>query len=110
MNARIVGAWFSGIASLAACATAAPYASREDASPAATTAPSPVNRRVDWNQAIALLKAGRVRAIVQTHDLSVTLTLAEGASVITQEPAIDAILAAISMYAPNPQAIVVATE
>ena len=100
----IVG--LAGFCMLAACTAAVPYATPA-AAPQATAL---AVERIDWNQAIALLRSGRVAAVVQLHDLSVTLTTADDRRYATKEPAIDAILAAITMHAPNAQAIVVATE
>lgn len=45
--------------------------------------------RVGWEQAEALILAGEVEAVFQTHSLEVTLTLNNGAQVQTTEPSID---------------------
>ena len=101
MRHRRLGA-LAGLAMLAACTAAVSYAPPEAATPAA--------ERVDWNQAIALLRSGRVLAVTQLHDLTVTLTTDDGRRHATREPAIDAILGAITLHAPNAQSIVIATE
>lgn len=93
----------AGLGMLAACTAAVSYAPQENSATAST-------ERVDWNQAIALLRSGRVLAVTQLHDLSVTLTTDDGKRHATKEPAIDAILGAITLHAPNAQSIVVATE
>jgi hypothetical protein len=93
----------AGLGMLAACTAAVSYAPPDAVSPASA-------ERIDWNQAIALLRSGRVLAVTQLHDLSVTLTTNEGKRHATKEPGIDAILSAITLNAPNAEAIVVATE
>jgi hypothetical protein len=95
-----------GLVLIAACTAAVPYSSPEPtAGPAAEA-----TGRIDWNQAISLLRSGRVLAVVQLHDLTVTLTTDDGKRHTTREPTIDAILGAITLNAPNAQAIVIATE
>ncbi|MEQ1578999.1 MAG: hypothetical protein ABL964_00265 [Steroidobacteraceae bacterium] len=94
----------AGLVMLAACTAAVSYAPPDVASPSAAA------ERIDWNQAIALLRSGRVLAVVQLHDLTVTLTTDDGKRHATREPMIDAILDAITLNAPNAQAIVIATE
>ena len=100
----------SAVACLAGCAVAAPNDSREGSESATAAMAAKPDQRVDWNQAIELLKSGRVTVVVQLHDLSVTLTTVDGGKFSTRQPAIDAILAAIDTHAPNAAAIVVATE
>ncbi len=95
----------AGFGMFAACTAAVSYAPPDAASPASAAV-----EQIDWNQAIALLRSGRVLAVTQLHDLSVTLTTDDGKRHATREPAIDAILSAITLNAPNAQAIVVATE
>lgn len=92
-----------GLGLLAACTAAVSYAPPDAASPASA-------ERVDWNKAIALLRSGRVLAVTQLHDLSVTLSTQDGKRYATKEPTIDAIFSAITLHAPNAQAIVIATE
>jgi hypothetical protein len=96
----------AGLVMLAACTAAVSYAPPEASRGASAEAP----QRVDWNQVIALLRSGRVLAVTQLHDLSVTVTTDDGKRYATKEPAIDAILGAITLHAPNAQAIVIATE
>lgn len=96
----------AGLSFMVACATAVPYASPDAAASGEVNA----GQRVDWNQAIALLRSGRVLAVTQLHDLSVTLTTDDGKHYATKEPTIDAILTAIMLNAPNAQSIIVATE
>jgi len=98
-----VAAAMAGIGVLAACTVATPpeAAPRTSAEAAA---------RIDWNQAIALLRSGRVLAVTQLHDLTVTLTTDDGRQHVATEPAIDAIFSAMTLNAPNAQSIVVATE
>lgn len=98
-----VAAAMAGIGMLAACTVATP----PEAAPRASAETA---ARIDWNQAIALLRSGRVLAVTQLHDLSVMLTTDDGRQHATREPAIDAIFGAITLNAPNAQSIVVATE
>jgi hypothetical protein len=46
---------------------------------------------VSWEEAIAVLHAGEVALIVQTHHLGVALWLKNGTVLTTKEPSIDAI-------------------
>ena len=60
--------------------------------------------RIDWNQAIALLRSGRVLAVTQLHDLTVTLTTDEiadavSAALAAKKPAIVEI--AVEEYFPT---------
>ena len=106
MKSLHAGVAIAGIGVLAACAAVAPPASPAAAPRASAEAPA----QIDWNQAIALLRSGRVVAVVQLHDLSVTLTTDDGRRHATTEPTIDAIFSAITLNAPNAQSIVIATE
>jgi hypothetical protein len=103
MKPQHMAAALAGIGMLTACTVAAP----PEAAPRASAESA---ARIDWNQAIALLRSGRVVAATQLHDLSVTLTTDDGRQHATKEPAIDAIFGAITLHAPNAQAIVIATE
>ncbi len=97
---------FAGSIVLSACAG---DAARSD-SPQAEV-PSPARRTaIEWSAVPALLRSGRVVAIVQLHDLTVTLITREGEEFVTREPALDDILAAIRDHAPNADSIVRATE
>lgn len=100
-----------GAAMLVACAAAEP--SRNDSSRAQPLAQAQAPGRpssISWSEVPALLRSGRVVAIVQLHDLTVTLTTVDGEKIITREPSLDAILLAIREYAPNADSIVQATE
>ena len=60
--------------------------------------PLPAEETVDqisWEEALALLNSGEVTSIFQAHSLSVTLTLKDGRTLHTVEPAIDDIFAAV---------------
>ncbi len=103
MKPQHMAAALAGIGMLAACTVAAP----PEAAPRASAESA---ARIDWDQAIALLRSGRVLAVTQLHDLSVTLTTDDGRQHVTTEPAIDAIFSAMTLNAPNAQSIVVATE
>ena len=65
---------------------------------------------VDWETAVSLLNSGEVVEIFQTHSLDVTLTLVDGRTVQTVEPAIDDIFAAIEACGDPCSNIVMATE
>ncbi len=44
---------------------------------------------VSWQEAIEIIKSGRVETVFQTHSLDVTLMLKDGGQISTREPSID---------------------
>lgn len=102
---------FVGAALLAACAAGDPNHNHSPrAQPLAQSMTPDRQVSINWSEVPALLRSGRVEAIVQLHDLTVTLTTMDGGKFITREPSLDAILAAIREHAPNADSIVQATE
>ena len=85
---------------LAACATPPQPEIGEQPPPGAIT----------WPQALTLIRSGRVRMVMQTHSLDVTLQTTSGEHYTTREPSIDAVITAIRGEAPNAGEIVIATE
>lgn len=65
---------------------------------------------VDWETAVSLLNSGDVVEIFQTHSLDVTLTLADGRTIKTVEPAIDDIFTAVDDCGEPCSNILLATE
>jgi hypothetical protein len=75
------------------------------------TAPSPAPQLpIPWPEALALLQSGQVRQVVQLHSLEVHLTLADGRTLVTVEPEIDAIIRAVRQCGPPCDNIQLATE
>jgi hypothetical protein len=70
----------------------------------------PATGEISWEQALALIRSGEVRSVMQTHALEVALGTASGARYTTREPEIDAVLRAVRELAPNAGEIAVATE
>jgi hypothetical protein len=85
---------------LAACAAPLPPAIGEQPPPGAIT----------WPQALTLIRSGRVRMVMQTHSLDVTLQTTSGEHYTTREPSIDAVIRAVRGEAPNADEIAIATE
>ena len=88
------------VALLAACATPPPPAIGEQPPPGA----------IPWEQALTLIRSGRVRMVMQAHSLDVTLQTASGEHYTTREPSIDAVIRAVREEAPNAGEIAIATE
>ena len=65
---------------------------------------------LNWEQAIGLIFSGEVIKVAQTHDLKVYLTLKDGRTLETVEPAIDEILRMIENCGEACKTIAVATE
>jgi heat shock protein HslJ len=65
---------------------------------------------VDWETAVSILNSGEVVEIFQTHSLDVTLTLADGRTIKTVEPAIDDIFTAVEDCGEPCRDIMMATE
>lgn len=84
----------------AACATPPPPAIGEQPPPGAIT----------WQQALTLIRSGRVRMVMQAHSLDVTLQTTSGEHYTTREPSIDAVITAVREEAPNADEIAIATE
>ncbi len=65
---------------------------------------------VTWEQALAMIMNGEVSKATQTHDLKVFLTLKDGRTLVTVEPAIDDVMKVIQTCGEMCKDIVVATE
>lgn len=65
---------------------------------------------IPWSQAVDLIYAGKVDAVVQAHSLEVSLTLSNGARVSTTEPGIDMIFDVIDLCGAPCEGMAVATE
>jgi len=73
--------------------------------------PGPVSGdTVDWDTAVQLITSGQVVAVVQNHDLTVTLTTADGRTLITTEPSIDEVFTVIEQCGEACSGITQATE
>ena len=66
--------------------------------------------KIDWFQAVAMIKNGEVAKIVQSHSLQVTLSLKDGRTLLTEEPAIDDILKVIETCGDPCKGVQIATE
>ncbi len=66
--------------------------------------------QISWEEALALLNSGEVTSVFQAHSLSVTLTLKDGRTLHTVEPAIDDIFAAVEACGEPCADIALATE
>ncbi len=94
-------ALIGAVAALAlACVSSAPPAIGEQPPPGA----------IPWEQALTLIRSGRVRMVMQAHSLDVTLQTASGEHYTTREPSIDAVIRAVREEAPNADEIAIATE
>jgi hypothetical protein len=78
--------------------------------PSVAEAPLPPPGAIPWEQALALIRSGEVRMVMQAHALGVTLRTANGDRYTTREPAIDAVIRAVREEAPNAEEIAIATE
>ena len=65
---------------------------------------------IDWSLVSGLVYAGYVSRIVQTHDLKVYLTLKDGRTFLTAEPAIDEIIKMIEACGETCEDVRLATE
>ena len=63
-----------------------------------------------WEQAQDVLLKGQVTKLVQTHDLKVYLTLKDGRTLVSVEPAIDEVIKVIEKCGENCKNIQIATE
>ena len=70
----------------------------------------PAQGAIPWEQALTLIRSGRVRMVMQAHSLDVALQTASGEHYTTREPSIDAVLRAVREEAPNAGEIAIATE
>ena len=70
----------------------------------------PQSGTVVWEEAVALILAGRVTQVVQTHALTVILYLEDGSMVTTIEPAIDDVFDVISRCGDVCSDMILATE
>jgi len=66
--------------------------------------------RISWTQAVDLLRAGQVSGVAQLHNLTVYLSLKNGAEVQTVEPYIDAIFDVVQACGQPCANITLATE
>jgi len=78
--------------------------------PFAVPSPSADQARIPWDEARALLLAGQVRFIAQSHSLNVQMTLADGRVLTTVEPRIDEIFRVIEECGEPCASTAVATE
>lgn len=65
---------------------------------------------VYWEQAVAMILNGEVTQVMQTHDLKVYLTLKDGRTLFSIEPAIDDVMRIIESCGDPCKAIMIATE
>jgi hypothetical protein len=65
---------------------------------------------VTWEQAMGIIGYGVVTKVMQTHDMKVYLTLEDGRTFVTVEPAIDDIIRLIEECGETCKDIKVATE
>ncbi len=77
-------------------------------SPAAAELPPP--GAITWEQALAVIRSGEVRSVMQSHDLAVAITTKSGARYTTKEPRIDDVIRAAREEAPNAGEIAIMTE
>jgi hypothetical protein len=63
-----------------------------------------------WNNAIAMIMNGEVSQVAQAHDLTVTLTLKDGRTLTTIEPAIDEVIRTVEACGAPCSDILIATE
>ena len=68
------------------------------------------SEEVDWQSAVELLNTGEVTEIMQTHQLEVTLTLADGSRIKNVEPFIDDIFREVERCGNKCSRIVLITE
>jgi hypothetical protein len=78
--------------------------------PSSADAPLPPAGAISWQQALALIRSGELRSVMQSHALEVALITASGARYTTREPEIDAVIRAVRDEAPNSGEIAIATE
>jgi hypothetical protein len=65
---------------------------------------------IEWDQAIGTILSGYVTKAVQTHDKNVFITLSDGRTLKTTEPAIDDVIKLIQSCGDFCKNIVIATE
>lgn len=65
---------------------------------------------ITWAQTVTLIQSQQVTSVVQSHDLSLLVTLADGRSLLAQQPEIDAILEVIRDCGDPCKNIAVASE
>ena len=66
--------------------------------------------KIEWFQAVAIINNGEVSKLVQAHSLQVTLSLKDGRTLLTEEPAIDDVLKVIEACGDPCKGIQIATE
>jgi hypothetical protein len=72
--------------------------------------PTPWPETVDWETAVEILQSGKVVAVSQLHNLSVTLEMDDGSLIETVEPVIDEIFREIELCGSPCEGILLATE
>jgi hypothetical protein len=65
---------------------------------------------IRWEQAVGMIQSGLVTKAVQTHDLKVYVTIFDGRTFVTTEPAIDDVMRVIEACGDYCKSIQVATE
>jgi hypothetical protein len=65
---------------------------------------------IPWPQAIGMIMTGMVTNVVQTHDMKVMVTIQDGRTFMTLEPAIDEVMRVIEQCGDPCKNITVATE
>ncbi len=66
--------------------------------------------KLEWDKVIGALASGQVTSVAQTHDLQVVLTLKDGRTLVSTEPAIDDIIKMVQQCGNPCKDIKVATE
>ncbi len=74
------------------------------------SSPSDPEGEISWQQAVDLVKACRVKVVMQAHSLKVDLTLKSGQQALTNAPAIDEIFRVVDLAAPKCGPITIGTE
>lgn len=87
-----------------------PPAATAEATAEATEAVSAESTTVSWDEARSIILNGDVVSVAQTHSLEVTIQLADGSTIVTQEPAIDDVFAVIEECGEPCANILIATE
>lgn len=65
---------------------------------------------ITWAQTVTLIQSQQVTTVVQSHDLSLLVTLVDGRSLLAQQPEIDAVLEVIRDCGDPCKNIAVASE
>jgi hypothetical protein len=78
--------------------------------PADENSAQPEIETISWAEAEQIIRRGEVRHVAQTHDLEVSLLLADGRQVITTEPYIDKVFEVINECGDPCAEVMMATE